>query len=85
MTEVSNFFGITIRIMPCTDGQPHFHANYQNYESSIDIMTGLINGRFPPRAMGLVQEWLQIHRSEVMENWHIAASRGTLKSIEPLF
>jgi len=30
---------------------PHFHAEYGEYEVTIDILTGVITGHFPKRAL----------------------------------
>jgi hypothetical protein len=42
---------------------PHFHARYADYRAVIAIETGkVIEGRLPPRALGLVQEWRERHK-----------------------
>jgi hypothetical protein len=38
----------------------------------------------PPRVLGLVIEWAQIHQKELLENWNIAVNGGEFKQIEPL-
>ena len=35
---------------------PHFHALYGDYEVTISISTGEVNGTFPKRALAHVQE-----------------------------
>jgi hypothetical protein len=53
---------------------PHFHAIYGEYEITVEIESGVINGRFPRRALRLVLEWLELHKDELLENckfWHI--------------
>lgn len=47
---------------------PHFHAIYGEYEITVEIESGIINGRFPKRATRLVFEWLELHKSELLEN-----------------
>jgi hypothetical protein len=84
MPEISRFFGIIIRMFVSEHGPAHFHAYYQDFEISVEIMTGIVDGRFPPRALRLVEDWLELHRAELMENWNIAIARGTLKKITPL-
>jgi hypothetical protein len=38
----------------------------------------------PPRALGLVVEWADIHKNELMENWKMAVENKNLFPIEPL-
>ena len=63
---------------------PHFHAYYGNYHVMVEIKTGIIEGRFPKRALKAVQEWLELHQDELMENWERAACHEELKAIDPL-
>ncbi|MGQ3683569.1 MAG: DUF4160 domain-containing protein [Candidatus Loosdrechtia sp.] len=52
---------------------------------SCAIDTGeIIEGRLPPRVLGLVQEWREYHKDELNENWNLARNRRPLKSIKPL-
>ena len=46
----------------------HFHAEYGEYEITVDIETGVISGRFPKRALHAVLEWCDLHRDELMAN-----------------
>jgi hypothetical protein len=63
---------------------PHFHAIYGEYEITVEIESGVIDGRFPKRALKLVFEWLELHREELLENWRLAEDRRPLNKIEPL-
>lgn len=65
-------------------GPAHFHAAYGDYEVTAEIETGLVNGRFPKRALRLVLEWLDIHRDELLMDWRLAGDRHPLKKIAPL-
>lgn len=44
----------------------------------------IVEGRLPPRVLGLVQEWREHHRSELTEDWNLARERKALKRIDPL-
>lgn len=35
---------------------PHFHAEYGEYEVTVDILTGVITGHFPKRSLMAVLE-----------------------------
>ena len=36
---------------------PHFHAEYGEYEITVDINSGVVTGKFPRRALTAVLEW----------------------------
>jgi len=57
MPQISNFFGIIIRMFYDEHNPPHFHAQYGEHKCCIDIRTlGVIEGYLPPRVLGLVVE-----------------------------
>lgn len=63
---------------------PHFHARYGDHEITVRIEDGLVEGRFPPRALSLIIEWYTIHQDELLENWALARDRKALQRIAPL-
>ncbi|MGH8548089.1 MAG: DUF4160 domain-containing protein [Methylococcales bacterium] len=62
----------------------HFHAEYGEYEITVDIETGVVNGGFPRRALSAVLDWYALHQNELMANWQAAMNRRPLSKIEPL-
>jgi hypothetical protein len=84
MPEISRFLGIIIRMYIREHVPPHFHAEYGEYEITVDIDTGIVNGRFPRRALSAVLEWYVLHQKELMANWESAVNRKPLSKIEPL-
>lgn len=62
----------------------HFHAAYGDYEITVIIETGEVEGRFPKRALRHVLEWLDLHKDELLDDWDLAQKRRPLKSIPPL-
>jgi hypothetical protein len=84
MPEISRFLGIIIAMFYRDHAPPHFHAIYGEYEITVEIESGVINGRFPKRALKLVFEWFELHREELLENWRLAEDRRPLNKIEPL-
>jgi hypothetical protein len=46
----------------------HFHAKYAEYEITVNITTGVIEGKFPKRALRHVLEWYELHKDELIEN-----------------
>ena len=47
MPEISRFLGIVIRMFYRDHAPPHFHAEYGDYEITLEIETGVVEGRFP--------------------------------------
>ena len=84
MPEISRFLGIIIAIYYRDHRPPHFHAIYGDYEVVVNIENGVLEGRFPRRAVRLVLEWYELHREELMEAWRLAEQRKPLKKIAPL-
>jgi len=64
---------------------PHFHANYNEYHSSISIETlGIIEGDLPSKVYSIVVEWAMEHKAELMKNWEMLRSTGEFIKIKPL-
>lgn len=84
MPELSRFLGIVIGMFHREHGPPHFHANYGEYEITVNILTGVVSGRFPRRALRHVLEWYELHQRELLENWELAQQRLPLNKIPPL-
>ena len=84
MPEISRFLGIIIAMFYRDHSPPHFHAIYGDYEITVEIESGIINGRFPKRALRLVFEWIELHKDELLENWRLAEDRRPLNKIAPL-
>jgi hypothetical protein len=82
--EISRFLGIVIRMFYRDHAPPHFHARYGDSEVVVEIGTGIVDGRFPPRALRQVLEWAELHRSELLEDWDLAAAGEPLRPIAPL-
>lgn len=85
MPEISRFFGIIVSIFYDEHNPPHFHARYNEYKITININDlSILEGSFPPRAMGILIEWAMIHRSELKQEWDLAMDQKELFPIEPL-
>jgi hypothetical protein len=84
MPEISRFLGIVIGMFYRDHVPPHFHATYGEYEVTVDIETGVVQGRIPKRAMRLVLEWLDLHREDLIQDWQRAKARRPLQRIDPL-
>jgi hypothetical protein len=86
MPEISRFFGIIISIYLKDHLPPHFHAKYGEYWGKFSIETGdMIEGNLPRRAIRLVQDWIEIHETELMRNFEEAQKDNPdIKPIAPL-
>ena len=85
MPQISDFFGIIIRMFYDEHNPPHFHAQYGEYQCCIDIRTfGVIEGNLPARVLGLVVEWAILHKEELLNNWNNIEMKKPLSKIAPL-
>ena len=85
MPEISRFLGIIISLYFDDHNPPHIHISYNEDEALVSINDSLVlRGELPPRVLGLVMEWTQLHRSELLENWNMIQDSGKYFKIEPL-
>jgi hypothetical protein len=84
MPEISRFLGIVIRMYYRDHPPAHFHAEYGEYEISVEIETGVVQGRFPRRALSAVLDWYNLHRDELAHNWELVVAEQPPNPIEPL-
>jgi len=81
MPEICRFLGIIITMYFDEHNPPHFHVQYNEYRASMDIRTlNLIAGALPARVRGLIEEWAELHREELLSMWETA----DFHRIEPL-
>lgn len=88
MPELSRFFGIIIRMFVEAGGshhRPHFHAYYQNEAAVFAIDTAdCLGGSLPKAQQRLVEAWVEIHRTELQQDWDLLQSGQPPVKIEPL-
>ena len=78
------FLGIVIYMLYDDHHPPHFHAEYGEYRISVDITTGVVEGKFPRRALNAVLEWYTMYKDALLEDWELAAWHLQLKKVPPL-
>jgi hypothetical protein len=84
MPTISRFLGIIITMYWDDHAPPHFHAKYGEYEITVEIHTGIIEGKFPKRALRHVLEWYELSKDELIEDWELCQKNETPNPIEPL-
>lgn len=84
MPELTRFLGISIYMYHRDHAPAHFHAEYGEFEVTVEIESGVVTGKFPRRALSLVLEWYALHRGELAEDWRLAQAKLPLKPINPL-
>lgn len=85
MPEICRFLGIVIMMYFNDHNPPHFHVRYEDHRAIIGIdPLELRDGTLPPRVLGLVMEWAEMHQAELTENWTTISQTGTFKRIAPL-
>ena len=84
MPTISRFFGIVIFMNYNDHLPPHFHARYQDQEVTVEIETGVVQGRMSRRELRMILEWSEKYQPELMVNWERARTRQSLQSVPPL-
>ncbi|MDZ7615465.1 MAG: DUF4160 domain-containing protein [Patescibacteria group bacterium] len=84
MPEICRFLGIVIYMLYDDHRPPHFHAEYGEYKVTVEISTGVVEGRFPRRALKALLEWYELHRDELLADWQLAEQHRPLVRIPPL-
>lgn len=84
MPIISRFYGIIIYIFWKDHAPPHLHAKYADDEIIVEIESGLIIGSMSKRAIKMVQEWREIYKSELLQDWKLAEQKRALFPIKPL-
>jgi hypothetical protein len=84
MPIISRFLGIVITMYWQDHSPPHFHAKYGEYKITVDIQSGVVEGKFPKRALKHVLEWYELHQDELLKDWELCQKSEMPESIKPL-
>ena len=85
MPELSRFLGIGIFMYFEDHNPPHFHVRYNDFRAVFSVNDlSLVEGKLPARVLGLVVEWAELHKKELLENWDMLQKTGKWFKIEPL-
>jgi len=85
MPELSRFLGISILMYFDDHNPPHFHVRYNDYRALISISElKILDGHLPARILGLVIEWAELHKEELMQDWDMVKTTGEYVKIAPL-
>jgi hypothetical protein len=85
MPTISHFFGIFIRMFFDDHAPPHFHAVYNEHIAVISIANmEILEGHLPRRALGLVLDWAELHREELLADWELCQAKTPPRKIAPL-
>jgi hypothetical protein len=70
MPEISRFLGIIISMYFDEHNPPHFHVQYNELRAVVEVRSLNISaGVLPARVRGLVEEWAELHRDELLRMW----------------
>ena len=88
MPAISMFYGIIVYMYFMDNKQhklPHIHVKYQNDEVIVTIPDGeILDDNIPKPQMKLLQAWIELHKDELLADWHLAVSGEQPYKIEPL-
>jgi hypothetical protein len=64
---------------------PHLHAEYKGKKVLLDFYGNVLRGALDSRtALRLIREWIDLHVSELNENWELARAGKEIQPIAPL-
>ena len=85
MPELSRFLGIIIAMYYNDHNPPHFHVLYNEYDAEIEISNlTILEGKLPPRVLGLAMEWAELHKKELIDDWNLLQAGEKHNKIQPL-
>jgi hypothetical protein len=84
LPELARFLGIVVYMLYDDHRPPHFHAEYGEYKITVEINAGVVEGRFPQRALRAVLEWHELYHDELLADWLLAEQHLPLQKIPPL-
>jgi hypothetical protein len=85
LPEISRFYGMVVAMFFSDHDPPHFPVRYGAFRAIVALDTlDVLRGDLPPRALGLVREWAQLHADELREDWRRARASEPLMRIDPL-
>jgi hypothetical protein len=65
--------------------EPHFHAEYGEYEATFKIKDlQILKGFIPNKQRKLIEAWGEIHKKELINAWEILKSGLLPDKINPL-
>ena len=85
MPTISIFFGIVIKMFFEDHNPPHFHAEHQGEMAVFDFRGNILRGDISSRtAVRLIREWVDLHQTELDENWNDMQAGREFHRIDPL-
>ena len=84
---ISLFYGIVITMSRTVEQpqQPQIRAHYQDSRVVMAVEQGeIISGDLPAKQMRLVLAWIEIHKENLMANWHLLSNGHRPITLNPL-
>lgn len=63
---------------------PHFHVEYQEFTAIVNIEDGTIRGEMPRKQLGLIYEWIDENKEDLLRNWKLSVEQKPLFKVKPL-
>ena len=84
MPEICRFFGIIISLYLAGSQSSALAFYLCDYECSISVLDRIVDGQAPAKVIAKVNEWMDLHESEILTLWEKAQKGEKLNRIEPL-
>ncbi len=58
--------------------------SFYHYQIVVEINSGIVEGKFPKRALKLVMQWYELHKEELNHDWGLIQNTVEFVKIAPL-
>lgn len=85
MPEIARFFGIIVTMYYDDHNLPHLHAEFGGKKALVDFHGNVLRGDLGSRtALRLLREWIDLHATDLADDWALARAGKTINKIAPL-
>ena len=64
--------------------KPHVHVYYGEYEASVALDGGVLEGTLPVKQYRMLSGWMALHEDELYAAWNMAVQSRPFEKVEPL-
>ncbi|MFO7447114.1 MAG: DUF4160 domain-containing protein [Ignavibacteriaceae bacterium] len=84
MPEISNFLGMSIKMVFQDHDPPHVHIYQRNLQLAVVLFDGTVReGYLEKDKLRILKKWLVLHQEELIACWNNAKKKKHPGTIEP--
>ncbi|WP_434358702.1 DUF4160 domain-containing protein [Parasalinivibrio latis] len=69
MPIIYRYSGLIIEWRTRDHPPPHVHARYGDFEVMIEVKSGKVTGRMPPKQLKSACQWVEENRQDILLQW----------------